>query len=362
MNFLVLSVIVILISSLYERLKRTKEVSKGTRWFFYTTICFLLCLFAGLRTRYNDTVSYIVSFSNTPKDFSSLFLQEFSISEVYLFKIWNYIIYNFISQNENVYLFLCAIVFVCPAIYLIEKHSKNFTFSILLFMFGGMYLFSLAGLKQAMATGIILIGLPHLFKREYIKYYIYCLLAIGFHAYSIFFFLVPLLGGEVFNKKTIIFCIAIVSIGVLLSQFSEVISAIIEWLGKDISAGTIQSGSVNILRVAIFLVPFVLTVVGRKNLEQATESEKWFVKIGILSTMFMVLSLFGNPILFGRIPQYFIVGIVVSMPLLIQKAFAKNDQPAVVFIFVICYILFGIYGLYKDGAFARDIFGLIWFQ
>lgn len=362
MSYLILSIIIIEISCLYGHLKKKDKLTKGVHWFFYLIICFCLCLFAGIRTKYNDTVSYIISFSNTPKDFSSLFLQEFSISEVYLFKIWNYIIYNFISQNENVYLFLCAIVFVCPAIYLIKKYSKNFTFSMILFMFGGMYLFSLAGLKQAMATGIILIGLPHLFKREYIKYYIYCLLAIGFHAYSIFFLLVPLLSGEVLNKRMIIFCILTISIGVLLSQFSGVISAIIEWLGKDISAGTIQSGSVNILRVAIFLVPFVLTVVGRKNLEQATEEEKWFVKIGILSTMFMVLSLFGNPILFGRIPQYFIIGIVVSMPLLIQKAFAKNDQPAVVFIFVICYILFGIYGLYKDGAFARDIFGLIWFQ
>ena len=124
MNFLVLSVIVILISSLYERLKRTKEVSKGTRWFFYTTICFLLCLFAGLRTRYNDTDAYIIEFLSTSKTVPKIVLDETVFSKVYLFRIWNYIIYNFISQNENVYLFLCAIVFVCPAIYLIEKYSK----------------------------------------------------------------------------------------------------------------------------------------------------------------------------------------------------------------------------------------------
>ena len=173
--------------------------------------------------------------------------------------------------------------------------------------------------------------------------------------------LVPLLGNEIFNKRTILFCIGIIVIGVLLSYFSGAISAIIELLGKDVNEETIQSGSVNILRAVVFMVPFVLTVLGRKNLEQATESEKWLVKIGMLSTAFMVLALFGNPILFGRIPQYFLIGIVITMPLLIEKAFDRKDQTMVVFIAIVCYVLYGVYGLYTDGAFTRDVFQLIWF-
>ncbi len=361
MNYLVLSIIVIGIAYFYEQLKGIDKTSQGVKWLFYIVICFLLCLFSGLRTRYNDTYAYIKGFSNTPSRFSTIFSMDFSISEVYFFQIWNYIIYHFISQNANVYLFLCSTVFVCPAIYLIERHSKNFTFSIILFMFGGMYLFSLAGLKQTMATGIILMGLPHLFKKEYFKYYIYCILALGFHTYSIFFLIIPLLGNEIFNKRTVVFCIAVIGIGVLLSYFSSLISMIIELLGKDVSEETIQSGSVNILRAVVFLVPFVLMLLGRKNLEQATAVEKWFIKIGLLSSVFMVLALFGNPILFGRIPQYFLIGIVIAMPLLIEKAFAKSDRSMILFIAVFCYMIFGIYSLHIDGAFARDIFGLIWF-
>lgn len=361
MNYLVLSTIVIGTSYIYERFKNTEKISKGVRCFFYAIICFMLCLFAGLRTKYNDTGAYIKQFQNTPNNFASLSSSDFSLSEVYLFKIWNYVIYHFVSQNANVYLFFSSIVFVCPAIYLIEKYSKNFTFSIILFMFGGMYLFSLAGLKQAMATGLILIGLPHLFKRQYFKYYIYSILALGFHTYSIFFLLVPLLGNEIFNKRTILFCIGIIVIGVLLSYFSGAISAIIELLGKDISEETIQSGSVNILRAVVFLVPFVLTVLGRKNLGQAIEAERWIVKIGMVSTVFMTLALFGNPILFGRIPQYFLIGVVISMSLLIEKVFARNERNYVLIIAGGLYIFYGLYGLYVDGAFARDIFQLIWF-
>lgn len=359
MNYLVLSAIVIGIAYLYQRLKSTENVSKGVKWFFYGIICFSLCLFAGLRTKYNDTSTYIKGFLNTPKDFSDLFPSQFFLAEVYLFEVWNYIIYHFVSQNANVYLFLCSIVFVCPAIYLIEKYSRNFTFSIILFMFGGMYLFSLAGLKQAMATGIIMIALPSLIRKQYFKYYFFCILALGFHAYSIFFLIVPLLGQEPFNRRTIIFCILAVMVGILMSYFSGAISAIIKVLGKDVSQDTIQSGSVNILRAIVFSVPFIFAIFARKNITQLSDAEKLFIKLAMLSAVFMVLALFGNPILFGRIPQYFLIGIVVAMSLLIEKAFVENVKTAV--IIAACYICYGLYQLYNDGAFAKDIFQLIWF-
>lgn len=361
MSYIILSFVVLIMSYGYDKIRQSKNYHKNVKTAFLAVIILILCLFAGLRTAYNDTYLYAINYQKTSKNFSNLFVGEFSISQVYLFEIWSFLIYNFISQNVNVYFFLCSIVFVCPAIYLIEKHSKNFTFSVVLFMFGGMYLFSLAGLKQAMATGIILIGLPHLFKKEYLQYYVYCILALGFHTYSVFFLIIPLLGQEIFNKRTILFCIAIIGIGVLLSYFSGAISTIIELLGKDVSEETIQSGSVNILRAVVFLIPLVLTVLGRKNLEQATESEKWLVKIGMLSTAFMVLALFGNPILFGRVPQYFLIGIVITMPLLIEKAFAKKDQTMVVTVAIVCYVLYGVYSLYNNGAFTRDIFRLIIF-
>lgn len=360
MNYLILSAVVISISYIYDRFKSAGKLSKGVNVLFYTLICFSLCLFAGLRTKYNDTYAYISEFLNTTSNFDSIFEGEFSISNVYLFRVWGYLIYNLISHNSNVYLFLCSIVFVCPSVYLIKKYSKNFTFSMILFTFGGMYLFSLAGLKQAMATGVILLGLPRLFKKQYIRFYIYCFLSIGFHAYSLFYLVIPLLGVEIFNKRTVLFCLGIVLIGLLLNYFSGVITEIIELLGKDVSEETLQTGSVNIFRAFVFLVPFALTILSINNLETASIEEKWLIKIGILSTAFMVLSLFGNPILFGRIPQYFLIGTVVTMPLLIEKTFVKKELPIILFIAIICYIVYGLYGLYIDGALSSDIFGLIW--
>lgn len=360
MSYIILSIIVISFAILFDCLKGN-NCSKGINWIFYITICVLLCTFAGLRTEYNDTWDYINNFKHTPGELSVFLEGEFEISKVYLFKIWNYFVYHFISTNPNVYLGISSIIFVCPSVYLIQKYSKNFTFSIILFMFGGMYLFSLAGLKQAMATGIVLLALPFLFKKNYVVYYIFCVVAIFFHAYSLFFLIIPLLGIEVFNIRTIVFCISIVVLGVTLSSFSGVISSIIEFLGKDVEEEVFLEGSVNILRALVYIVPLILAIISNKNLKNINNEEKILIKIGILSTMFMILSLFGNPILFGRIPQYFLIGIAVSLPLLIQKIFNKKDQKTVILIAIVFYVAFGIYELHNDGAFTSDIFKLVWF-
>ncbi|MBQ8658551.1 MAG: EpsG family protein [Clostridia bacterium] len=344
-------------------MKQNKKYNQSLRIFVLSVIIFALCLFAGLRTRYNDTYSYLIAFGKTPKKFSALFAGDFSVSAVYFFRIWGYVIYNYISTSVNVYFFLSSLVFVIPSILLIEKYSKNFVLSILLYMFAGMYLFSLAGLKQAMATGIVLMGIPALLKKQYLKYYIFCILALGFHTYSLFFLIVPLLGSDkIFNKTTVWFCIVIILLGIGLSYFSSFITKIIQLLGKDIQEETLQEGSVNIFRAIVFLIPLVLTLLSYKKIDKESSAEnKIFVKISILSTMFMVLALFGNPILFGRIPQYFYIGIVVSLPYLIEKTFVYREVRFIKIIAGFCYIMFGIYSLYKDGAFAMDIFRLVWF-
>lgn len=358
-----MAVLVLIMSAVYHVFKRETTTPKGLRVLFLGGIILVLTLFAGLRTRYNDTYIYLISYAKTPTNFSALFVDEFSISEVYFFQIWSFFVYNFISTNVNVFFFLSSIIFVVPAVLLIDKYSSNFLLSMILFLFGGMYLFSLAGLKQSMATGVIMIGLPLLFDKKYIKYSICCLLAMGFHTYSMFFFLLPLLGREkIFNKWTILISVIIIGGGIGLSYISSIVSRIIELLGKDVSGESLQAGSVNILRAMVFVVPFVLILLSHKRIDsEATAQEKVLIKVAIMSALFMVLSLLGNPILFGRIPQYFYIGIVIMLPYLIEKVFTRRDASTIMLIAGLLYTAYGVYSLYKDGAFAMDIFRLVWF-
>ena len=362
MNYLILTGIVVLISFLYEHIRGIETTKKSVKIIVLALLCLVLCGFAGLRTDYNDTPVYIYNYSFTPRQISTIFKGEFSLSGVYLYRLWNYGIYHFISSDPNVWLFLCSTVFVLPTVYLIAKYAKGFTLSMFLFMVAGGYLFSLAGLKQAMATGIVMMGIPALINKKYFKYYIFCFIAMGFHTYSFIFLILPLLGRELFNKRTIIFCVAMLILGVGISFFAEAVSNIIELLGKDVDEETLTEGSVNIVRALVYAVPFVFAVLGRNKIKDGcSETDKRFIKFAILSSVFMILAMFGNPILFGRIPHYFNIGIVISLPILINSVFEDKNAKIVTIVAIVLYFAFGLYQLYNDGAFTKDIFALLWF-
>ena len=360
MSYIVLSLIVIALSGIYENIKKINTKGKGLQYILLVSICLALCVFAGLRTEYNDTSIYIRAFKHTPTKFSSLFQEKFTISNVYGFNIFQYLIYNFITKNPQVFLFICALIFVVPCVWMINKYSKSFTFSMFLFITTGAYLFSLAGIKQALATGIMMLGFNALINKKTVKYYLYCLLAISFHTYAIFFLLVPILRDKLWDKRIIVFAVIILILGIGLSQFSGVMAGIIEFLGKDVAEETITKGSVNVFRALVYLVPFVISIMANNAVEQEDDKEQiiW-AKVGILSALFMVLALFGNPILFGRIPQYFLMGIVISLPYLLDKILQGDAKLLIMIVAVVGYTAYAIYGLYVDNAFTEDIFKLI---
>ena len=359
MSYVVLSILVVILSGIYEKIKNLNAKSRGLQYILPAIICLCLCVFAGLRTEYNDTANYIDSYQKTPTKFALLFTEDFAISNVYGFNIFQYLVFNFISTNPHVFLFLCAAIFVIPCVLMIDKHSKSFTFSMFLFLSTGAYLFALAGIKQALATGTIVLGFNSLINKKTVRYYLYCLLAVSFHTYAIFSLIIPIMGNRLWDKKLIIFGFIVLVLGIGLSQFSGIMSSIIEFLGKEIDEEIITEGSVNVFRALVYLVPFVLTVIADKSInDEGDEAQILWARVGIFSAFFMVLSLFGNPVLFGRIPQYFLLGIVISLPYLLDKVFKGDAKFLITTAAIVCYTIFALYALHVDGAFTEDIFKL----
>ena len=355
MNYILLSIAVVLLSFLYEKVKKDKTLAR----LVLMVMCLLLAWFAGSRTSYNDTYAYRYEFLKTGNNIAYVFKGAFSISNVYLYNLWRFIIRNYITSNVHIYFFLSSLLFVVPSVRLICKYSENVVFSMFLFVWCGMYLFSLAGLKQSMATGLFLLSIPSLIEKKYVKYYLYNFFGIWFHTYSIVLWVVPLLGRKLFNKITFWFSFFLIVLGINLNLFSGWISSILEVIGKEVDETTIVSGSVNLYRALVFLVPIFLMIIGRHKLEeQIKESDNLFLKIALLSGLFMFLALFGNPILFGRIPQYFYIGIIIGLPYLIRVVFNKRDTKLVFLASVVLFAIYGFYGIYVDKILSRDVFGM----
>ena len=359
MNYIVLSIIVLFFSKIYQQLNKNGK----TKIFALLFICFILCFFAGSRSTYNDTYAYREGFIKFNLSFSEIFNGEFSISAVYGFSVWQWLIRQF-TGNYHIFFFLSSALFVIPSVILIDKYSQNFTFSMLLFLTCGIYMFSLAALKQMAATGIMIIGILSYLKhpdkgiKRYLIYYFFCALAISFHGYAVIYLLVPLFGKKLFNKRTIAFLVIMAAFAVFSSAFYSIVIGVSNFIGNDITEETLNRGSVNVFRALVFAVPFILTLIGNRKIAEFEPDKQFIIKLSMFSSLFMIMALFGNPILFGRLPYYFVVATAVALPTIIRNVFDIRSRKIINLIATLGYISFAIYGLHQDGAFARDIFNM----
>ena len=362
MGYIVFSLFIVILSLIYKNI--SLKVG-NSRQIFLLVICLALSFFAGSRTIYNDTYWYRSFFLDMIHMESSQLLEDFNIGNVPLFRIWTFFIYNYISNNFHVYFFLSSLIFVVPFIFFIDKYSKNFVFSIFVFLTFDIYLFSLAAIKQCMAMGFMIIGISILINnktqdiKKYICYYLCCLIAIGFHPYSIVYLFLPLLGTKS-NKRTIIFYLIIIAIG-LLGNVSSIGVFLSNLIGKELDEQLVASGSVSILRLLVFLVPVGLSLmISKRERVNLLRYDAFNLKLSNISTVSMSLALFASPILFGRLSYFFIIGMVAVYPTLIDNAIKDFKlRNAVYTSAIVLFLFFGVFTLYKYGAFTEsDVFGM----
>lgn len=359
MNYIIISIIVLTFSKIYQNSNKNGKI----KIFALLFICFILCYFAGSRSTYNDTGAYREGFLSFNSSLSEIFSENFSLSAIYGFNVWQWFIKQF-TDNYHVFFFLSSALFVIPSVILIDKYSQDFTFSMLLFLTCGGYFFSLAALKQMAATGIMIIGILSYLKhpdkgiKRYLIYYLFCALAISFHGYAVIYLLIPLFGEKLFNKRTIAFLVVMAAFAAFSSAFNSLVIWISNFIGKDITEEILNSGSVNVFRALVFAVPFFLTLIGNRKIANFEPDKQFILKLSMFSSLFMIMALFGNPILFGRLPYYFVVATAVALPTIIRNVFDIRSRKIIYLIATLGYIAFAIYGLHQDGAFTKDIFNM----
>lgn len=359
MNYLALILIVFIASYIYEYVRKNQKISVGVDRLLFACVVIPLIVFAGLRTSYNDAYAYINGFNSMNLyQLQTVFQSEFSISNVYGFTLLTYVVKVF-TDNVKIYLAICSALYIVPSFFFIRKYTVNLCVSTILFMTMGLYTFSLGGVKQSISMGMLIIGFDYLMRHKYVVYYLFCFLAISFHTYAVIALVLPLLGIKLWNRRTVYTMVIIVLCGIGMSYITPIIVTVIDLLGKAISEETLSSGSVNIIRVFVYLVSFVLIVLNRKKIGRNSEDEIQFtMKLSILATLLMVVAYFGNPILFGRMPYYFVVGTVVVLPLLVEYTFSKKNIPYVNGIMCSLFFIYCMYDMYGNVGIGTDFFQL----
>lgn len=275
----------------FDNLKQNKK---------YLVIIFLiLTLFLTLKSK---------SVGVDAKSYQKIF---YDISKLSFLDVYNYDRYEIgykyfckiISMIWNNYQFFLCIVSIIEMVgfyYFIKNYSKNYIFSLFIFVTFDTYIFTFGILRQAISLSLLLLSIKFLKENKFIKYAALVIFSSLFHKTALIFILLYPLKYIKLNKKTMIaFSIAVL----LLFFFGDVtIRFILNFIYKPANT-TFHSGSGYKLLILLYCF-CMFSFYYKDKLKKLGDYNIDFIKFLMLGTMIQSLSpTFENV---GRITIYFI--------------------------------------------------------
>lgn len=317
---------------------------------------FAFFLLAGLRhmTIYNDTLGYVLNF----KDIETMSMQKiiWRWPKDTFFYIVAYYLHPVLNHSYTLWLLLISAIYMYPVYLLVKKYSKNPMYSWWCFAFIGLMMFTMAGIRQTIAMGIVLYGFVFLLNGRNLYFFICIVLAYFFHASALIFLLVfPLVKLELkFTPSTIFFyLIAIVAV---LYSGRTILKDVTEFIAQSderfIGYAKAMHGSnyTYALQQLLLTVPSIYYLRGRLH----EKNIALFAHIALIALIAVLMS----PIIaeMFRVSMYFSWSIMILFPMAMQEA-QKNGESILPRLYL---ILFIIYLVFINKTLMSDYY--FWFE
>jgi transmembrane protein EpsG len=293
-----------------------------------------LALVSGLRSNIGDTYFYKHSFEIN--DFTWEFINSqkdigFGILQMVLKKY---------SNDPQVLILTTAIITNILIVLVLYKYSRMFELSIFVYITGGLFLISMNGIRQCLAAAIIFTATKFLIEGSWVKYVFAVLFASTFHQSALV--LIPiyfLVRYKAWSKATFILLFFSILIVLGFDKFSDLLFSAI----KDSEYGHYQNfneGGASIIRVAVNLVPIVISYFGREKLRKIFPESDIIVNMSIIGFVFMIIS--TQNWIFARFSIYFTLYHLILISWIV-KVFSEKDQRIIYYALLICYLIFYYY-------------------
>ena len=297
----------------------------------------IMAIFAGLRTSYNDTITYknvyeqLVVGKNAFEGINWL-----KIGDNPGFTFVNQILKNNAVSTQN-FLMLYALITVGIYIWFIRKYSNHFALSMYLFVTMGCFVFAMAAIKQCIAVAFCLVATDRAVNKKYIRFILWVLLAATFHAYSFMYLLIPLLTFKPWSRRSYLLLGIAGMLGVSLQSLLGNLVDITTMLGEEYDMASFSGDGVNIFRVGVVWAPVLLSFFTRRFLQKKNDrAVNIIVNLTMINAMIMFVGLFGTANYFARLANYFLIFQTIALPFMID-AFTKESRRTLTTIIVICY-------------------------
>ena len=326
----------------------------------YYAILISLILFSGMRTTYNDTTAYTHAFTMT--DVSNISLS--TLFEGYGgFTLLQQLIYKYISVDPQMLLLLVSVILNVLFLSFIRTHCEFFSESLFLY-FIGTYVFTMAGMKQAIAMAISLVAIEKLINRKYIGFVFFILIAMLFHPYIVVLLVLPFISRRVWDRNVVF----VLLLGIIAALNLDNVLEFAGLIGKDYDIEGFNNYTINPFRVVIEAIPIFVYALSLRRIRMNNNNQ--YVTLGInmslIRFVLIFLGLFWNPIYFARIGTYFSVLDMIVMPMVLTKTELRNEKfgSVVKYAYYLVMTVYFLLDITKLGTISitKDIFGHISFS
>ncbi len=302
----------------------------------------IMILYSGLRNNIGDTIYYIHSYK---------LLEEIGGTKpvwgqnAYLFELLQYILIK-LDFEYSFFIFLCSAFTLFSFMWIIYNFSANYTIAVFLLFTTGIYVSTMNGIRQYIATGIILLGTHYLFsekKTDFIKFLLLVVIASLFHSSAVI--MIPiyfLCRRRAWSAPAMISVIVGVAGLLFITMFLPSFLTILEdtsysgyadgWFTDG------QEGGASLLRVLFNCMPTVLAAVFSKQVRRFGPVADILINISLVHSAIFILALYNW--IFARFAFYTGPYVVLLMAIIIVTVLRSEKYRFFAFALFVAYFIF----------------------
>lgn len=257
------------------------------------------------------------------------------------FLLLEHFLAHILKIDFTVFCFVCSIVSIVPACYLIKKYSPNINASLFLYLLLGFYFFAFSAIRQCLCIGLLCIAFIFLEKRKLIPFLIITLLSSLFHISGLI--MIPF---YFFTKvKWTDFAFIVVLFGIILSFVfgNNIYSCINSFVRVQYSVDSFSGGFG--LYFFIAFVCLAAVIFTRKQLlnDRVYSISFCFVIAHLLVWPFVRF----NPSAF-RLTYFFQLMLIIFIPMLISKITDVKLRVLLLIVITAVLVYYFIFYVYND--------------
>ena len=296
---------------------------------------------------FGDTSAYLSGFKNAPTSLTVLIGSFTDKSKDIGFSILTTIIKSIIGNRENVYFTLIAALCILCVLYTYKKYSCNFIISVFLFLASGEYLqWNYNGIRQFIPVAILFACAGVIIHKKYVPLILVILLLSTIHASAILMLpMIFIIQGKAWNKKTLLFAVAVIFSIAFVDRFTDLITNIMEntQYSNEVDQYLSTEGT-SLQRIIVYLVPAFLSLLFKRKINKINDPViNLASNMCFISALSFILSGFTSGIFLGRIPIYFSLYNYILIPWIVEKFFTKNSARIVYILMILLYMIFYYY-------------------